>query len=270
MNEKLPILGVLLFSFISAYSLQAEDNLYKSVISTNQELNKVVGAVGSTKGSDCATPVATWEGAGFTNAEIKTIDIPTPTKPRAVVYTHEFDLSVVMLRDAGWNELMVRNSLARTSEIYSQCGIRIGKVKLVTVSSPNEKRGLTFSEEASSDVEMSIPDLKKPIIFLVSWISNTNHAAFAKNRTKLLNEKQYDTVWVSSYINSKDYKALRRKEYSTVAHELAHVLGNTGHVTKGHANILREGEVGGLAGDKITKEQCELFKKYPMMKKLQI
>ncbi|MEI8345942.1 MAG: hypothetical protein WCG27_00635 [Pseudomonadota bacterium] len=275
MKEKYRMLRpviLIIFIFIGASTSQAVDDIYKDLISTNKQINKIIPLVGSTKGCECPVPPASeekaWEDADFKDPKIKLIDFRLKTKPSSVVYTHEVDLSVVLLRDAGWTEEIITSSIAQTSEIYSQCGIRVGTVKLVTVTSPN-KIGVAFSEKSADELEMTIPDLKKPLIFLVGWIHNINSSAFARNRTRILNEKLYDGLWVSSYVNGHDYKKLRRKEYNTIAHELAHVLGNCGHVTKGHANILRH-VVGieGVTGTVITPAQCELFKKHSSVKKI--
>lgn len=206
-----------------------------------------------------------WSQAGFGHPEILSFSMQGSSNS-SVHFTHKLDLSLVMFRNADWTVEMVKASMTQAAEIYQQCGIRLDKATLVVVDAPEglvdidkiwEGRDLAIAER--------IPDLKKPIIYFVRSSQDGNNA-WANPKYFVKNKALQDTAWITAGVNSDSYKYIRDPEYSPIAHEIAHLLGNRAHVGWGINNIL-----GGRPNNtnaEITPEQCRDFKKYRAIKKI--
>jgi hypothetical protein len=205
-----------------------------------------------------------WTAAGFPNPAISTLNLSSENDP-SDKYTHEFSPSLVMFRNTGWNEDILKSSFSRVAEIYRQCGIRLGSAKLVMVNAPNS--WLDLDGDRDTKIAAMTPEqTDRPILYFLRSEIGAGRTAYAyrlgiEGYTPLL-----DTVWITNDINTASYKKLRDPKYSPIAHELAHILGDRSHIEGDEKNIL--GNSPETVNDQITKEQCDAFKRHPSMRKL--
>jgi len=139
-NMKMFILVSLLFS-LTSYS---QDSLYNSVNLTTHSLEVVnepiIEHCLSPDQSGTRSEEVLWREAGYENVEIKNITLDVSAfEVEGYDYppvTHEFEMDVVLVRDAGWSEDIIRERYSRVKEVFSRCGISLDEIKLVTVDGP--------------------------------------------------------------------------------------------------------------------------------------
>lgn len=256
------IVALVIFATVVPVHAENRDvtNLLKTFESINQSNFIQCGPVTDPGLSKDET--SAWITAGFRNPEIKSIDIRPTSDTAATTYTHEFDLSLVMFKGSGWSEELVRSSITRVSEIYRQCGIRVGKAKLVMIEPPNDWIDITLDRDR--ELAKMTPHMSKPTLYFVRS-SLEGYTAYAWDKSGCSRER-CDTAWITNDINSAAYKRYRDSNYSPIAHEIAHLLGNCDHIKNDSKNIL--GNSASTVNDQIMQDQCESFKKHESMRKL--
>lgn len=201
--------------------------------------------------------------AGFHNAQ----QISLSLKPRVssdIKYSHQIEITPIVFRDTSWTAEIVEVSLSRVAEVYSQCGIKILAPTLFLVDALNNKTDLTMEQE--QEVVNAMPLKQRPLIYFLNGFEDGSPAhAYGIDNCKDTPLK-CNSAWISRYVKSDYYKELRDPNYSPIAHELAHILGNRGHVSE-VKNILAD--TPDLVNDQITEEQCQAFKKFPTTIKIQ-
>ncbi|MBI3550683.1 MAG: hypothetical protein HY078_16725 [Elusimicrobia bacterium] len=205
-----------------------------------------------------------WANAGFGSPEVASLTLPPAASSARI--THELPLTLVMFRNAGWTPETVRATVERTAEILSQCAIGIRRVTLVVADAPESSPDIDAPGRGRDlRIGASIPPSEKPVVFFVGKTHDGN-AAWSFNRKYVelwrLDPRVLDTAWVSSEVLSASYRASRHPAYSPTAHELAHILGNRGHVEE--PNILSAFS----PNDRITEEQCGAFRAYELARRL--
>ncbi len=205
--------------------------------------------------------VAEWTRNQYYNPKAYSIEVVSPS---GVDYTHSFDARVVVFKDAGWNDLqIVADHFQRVSEIYSRCKIKLDEISLVVVDAGTR----TVTEDSTEHFARRTPAyFAKPVVYFMSQVSTRYHAyAWSGGEACANNSAKCNTAWISSFVNTQRYKSERDSQYSVVAHELAHIVGDFDHTHGIQGNILGEYQEGGA---KITAEQCRKFKTFPGMTEL--
>jgi hypothetical protein len=154
------------------------------------------------------------------------------------------DLDIVALQGSDWQPAAVRAMVNSAAQIFGQCGIALRKVSLHYLSAPERLRYFTL-ETAQSLVRARhyakptaylIADTRRPVPFDAEAFAPANSAA-----TPLLT----NTVWIR-----------RATPYPGVAlaHELVHVLTDSGAHSTQPANLMRDQTA--LENRKLTPAQC--------------
>lgn len=217
---------------------------------------------------DCAplTPPVSetqkWAAAGFGDPQITSINL-SPANALNKTFTHKLNLSLVMFRNTGWTSELIQTHLRQVGEIYAQCGIALGTAKLVIVNPPNNWIDITLSRD--NQIAEMTPNMSKPTLYFVRS-SQEGDAAYAWNKDNCDNESRCDTAWITNDVNAPSRRQLFSDKYNSVAHELAHILGNCDHVTDGSANLL--GNTVDKLNGTILPQQCNEFKKHKSVRKL--
>ena len=266
-KNRLFILVVFLFISFSAFGNEDWQHDAKDLVDSINSLNKH----GSQ--SSCPTPDTDpkpterekWLRAGFGNPSIDQLDATLPSSdPKK--FTHEIKLTMVLLRNSGWDKEQIKQRLTRVADIYSQCGIKVASAKLVTVDAPNGWVDVDYRvEKRDLKIATMTPTTDKPILFYVRS-SREGQIAYAWNQSKDQPPPLTNTAWLTSEINTAKYKKWRDPAYNTEAHELGHIFGDCGHNTDGSKNFLA-GDVA-LLNDKIQPKQCESMKKHNLVRPL--
>ena len=173
-------------------------------------------------------------------ASIAADHLGTPTTA-----THRLNLSVVHLEDSGWEPVRFLEILRQAARILSQCDIGVVGAEWVSLSTP--PRFLDFSTPVARELAAAVP-VRRPAIYLVR--NTLNRPAFQAEAIGRGNSRTRpeltDTVWIT--VGTRDPGI-------ALAHELAHVLMNSGEHSEEPDNLMR-GETSG-ANTKLSVDQCE-------------
>ena len=142
----------------------------------------------------------------------------------------KLDLSVVVLEESGWSGSKIASIIGRVDRILGQCNIRlrqVGEYKLRV--SP---RLLDF-DATTSHTLVNQTNIPKPIVFMVrDTLRDPAYEGEAFGRANSQYRKWLqDTVWVTASITDPDVG---------IAHELFHVLSNSGEHISELGNLMQE------------------------------
>lgn len=141
----------------------------------------------------------------------------------------ELRLTLAYLDGSGWSADTILAAIAQSARILRQCGVSLRQAELVRISAPDRYRH--FQTQVSRELARALP-LPKPAIYFV--VGTRQRPAFdaeaigrANSRTR---PELTDTVWVT-------YGA--RDLPIAIAHELAHVLMDSGEHSDDPGNLMR-------------------------------
>jgi hypothetical protein len=139
-------------------------------------------------------------------------------------------LEMVMMHDAGWSAERILEATKRAARILAQCEIRTTFVELTEVDGPARYRYLDtpVSRELARRVRLA-----HPAIFFVADTHNRpafDAEAIGRGNSRSRPEMT-DTVWIT---------AGTRDLPNVIAHELSHVLADSGQHSELSNNLMRE------------------------------
>lgn len=141
----------------------------------------------------------------------------------------ELRLTLAYLDGSGWAADTIVAAIAQSARILRQCGVSLRQTELVRISAPDRYRH--FQTQLSRELARTLP-LPKPTIYFVA--GTRQRPAFdaeaigrANSRTRL---ELADTVWVT--YGTRDLAI-------AIAHELAHVLMDSGEHSDDPRNLMR-------------------------------
>ena len=139
-------------------------------------------------------------------------------------------LELAMLRGTRWGPGVILDSVKRAAGILAQCGIRIELARLHEFDGPRRYRYLSTPDSSEFARRTG---LRKPAIFFVddtrmepAFEAESVGRANARSRPEMT-----DTVWITS--GTRDLPV-------ALAHELVHVLANSGAHSSLPRNLMRE------------------------------
>ncbi|MGH8673650.1 MAG: hypothetical protein ACREVG_05015 [Burkholderiales bacterium] len=144
--------------------------------------------------------------------------------------SHWLVLTVVQIEGSGWTRERALDAVRQTAAILAQCDVGIARVEWVRLAAPPSYRD--FFTPRSRELARLHP-VGRPAIYLVR--DTRNRPAFdaeaigrgnSRTRPELAN-----TVWIA---------ASARDAGIVLAHELAHVLMDSGEHSKEPGNLMRE------------------------------
>ena len=145
-------------------------------------------------------------------------------------FTHRLHLTVVHVEGSGWTRERALEALRETAAIIGQCGVILAGAQWLTLSAP--PRYLDFSAPAARELALRYP-VPRPAIYLVR--DTRSRPAFdaeaigrGNSRTR---PELADTVWIT---------AATRDAGIVLAHELAHVLMDSGEHSDAPGNLMRD------------------------------
>ena len=153
-------------------------------------------------------------------------------------------LELAMLRGTRWGPGVILDSVKRTAPIFAQCGIRLDRVRLHEFDGPRRYRYLSTRDSREFARRTDLP---KPVIFFVddtrmepAFEAEAIGRANARTRPEMA-----DTVWITS--GTRDLPV-------ALAHEVVHVLANSGDHSDLPGNLMREQTT--PFNTKLAREQC--------------
>lgn len=139
-------------------------------------------------------------------------------------------LTLAKLEGTGWGDDQILAAAREAGSILAQCGVALNTIELVRIGASERFRD--FATLASRELARAVP-LSRPVIWFVR--ATRQRPAFdaeaigrGNSRTR---PELTDTVWVT--LGTRDLGI-------AVAHELAHVLMDSGAHTDEPGNLMRE------------------------------
>jgi hypothetical protein len=152
-------------------------------------------------------------------------------------------LSIAVMSGTGWRVQEVRDAAKQAAGILAQCGIRTS-IDLYEFDGPKRYRSLFTPVSRDLARHLALP---KPTVFFVA--DTLNRPAFdaeavgrGNSRTR---PEMADTVWIVS--GARDLPVV-------IAHELAHVLGDSGEHSGEAGNLMRDETA--QDATRLTTGQC--------------
>ena len=148
----------------------------------------------------------------------------------AVTPTHRLRLEMVMMSGSGWTAERILEMTKRAAKILAQCGIRTTFAELHEFDGPERYRYLDtpVSRELARRAHLA-----RPAVFFVA--DTRNRPGFDAEAIGRANSRwrpeMTNTVWIT---------AQSRDPANVMAHELAHVLANSGEHSELPGNLMRE------------------------------
>lgn len=170
--------------------------------------------------------------------------MPLTQQAGAAAGAPTLDLTAVLIEDSGWSEAEAVTGTAKAVAILAQCGLHSGPLTLIRVSVPGPFRDL--SPQASRILAAWIK-AGQPTLYFVRNTRNRpafDAEAFGAGNTVTRPELTH-SVWITR-------QAADLPE--TIAHELFHVLANSGAHSDDRASLMHEDTAPGRRG--LTPLQC--------------
>jgi len=158
--------------------------------------------------------------------------------------SHQLSVAVVQVEGTGWTREQALAALREAATILAQCDVGVASVEWLRVSVP--PRYLDFSTPAARELAVAAP-VRRPAIYLVR--NTLNRPAFQAEAIGRGNSRTRpelaDTVWIT--VGTRDTGI-------ALAHELAHVLMNSGEHSDEPDNLMRDETSG--TNTRLSVKQC--------------
>lgn len=143
--------------------------------------------------------------------------------------SHGFKLTLAFLDGSGWTSEPILSALQESARILSQCGVAVASAELVRIGAPDRFRD--FHTPASRELARALP-LSKPAVYFVAGTRQRpafDAEAIGRGNSRTRPELA-DTVWVTR--GTRDLGI-------ALAHEIAHVLMDSGEHSDEPGNLMR-------------------------------
>jgi len=166
-------------------------------------------------------------------AQVTLIDRQTLTATELnapAIANHRLHLTLVRLEGTGWTRERAIGVVREAAPILAQCGVALERAELVNLSVP--PRYLDFSAPAARELARAFAVSRPAIYFVRDTRSRPAFDAEAIGRGNSRTRPELaDTVWIT---------AAARDPGVALAHELAHVLMDSGEHSEEAGNLMRD------------------------------
>ena len=153
-------------------------------------------------------------------------------------------LTLTLANIGGWNDAEITTAVSTAAGILAQCGVRITGAELLRIRVPASHRD--FHTPRSRELARALP-LRKPAVYFAAGtrqIPAFDAEAIGRGNSRTRPELA-DTVWIISGV---------RDPGIALAHELAHVLMDSGEHDNSPGNLMAEETAPG--NTRLTPAQC--------------
>ena len=165
--------------------------------------------------------------------------------PTVAQATHELRLTAHSFRGARWTNAVIEEALIDSARLLSQCEVAVVHAELRIVEAP--RRFHDYYTPVSRTL-LKVIDAPRPALFFVE--DTKNDPAFDAEAIGLANAKARpelaNTIWVAYGARDLPY---------AIAHELVHLLSDSGAHSHERGNLMRTETAPG--NDTLTAAQCE-------------
>lgn len=157
--------------------------------------------------------------------------------------THTLELRAVNL--GAWSDADIRSAVTEAARILAQCGVRTTRVDLLQVSAPVSHREFYTPRSRELARQLGLP---RPVVFFAAGTRQVpafDAEAIGRGNSRTRPELA-DTVWIAP--GARDLGIV-------VAHELAHVLMDSGAHEPEPGNLMAESTT--PQNTQLTAAQCQ-------------
>lgn len=159
--------------------------------------------------------------------------------------THVLRLTFAYFPAAGWNPPALVGAADAAAEILAQCSVRIATLELVALE--GERRIQDFSTPVSRELARRVPLARPAVYFVADTQQRPAFDAEAIGRSNSRTRPELaNTVWVTR--GTRDLGI-------SLAHELVHVLVDSGEHSRASGNLMRENTA--PQHTTLDPEQCD-------------
>jgi hypothetical protein len=147
----------------------------------------------------------------------------------ASVFSHELaPLTLVWVENAGWQLQALIKAVSDAARIYRQCGVRFGTVSIQLLRTP---RAMRYYDTANAIALMKAVTLTRPVAwFMRDTLQAPAFDAQAIGRSNVMpGSGLMNTAWMTSQLEHPGV---------ALAHELFHILANTGAHVPEKSNLM--------------------------------
>ncbi|MGE0631889.1 MAG: hypothetical protein AB7O96_05750 [Pseudobdellovibrionaceae bacterium] len=183
----------------------------------------------------------------------------------------KISLNFVVEEGTAWDKPgMMAEQLRKVSEVFSQCGVEIQAANVYRAQFRPEAQKMLRAGSLNSGPPPSVEMMKyismeRPIGILFGDENRETILATTRSMVDKLPSwaPQVDTVWLNQRAVKHFGEQAWKQNYTALAHELAHVLGNLDHTYTKDSNLMSSTFDQGIgkSGD-LTPGQCEAIRAF--------
>ena len=158
--------------------------------------------------------------------------------------SHELRLFLYVFEGGRWDRDVAVKAALEAASLLRQCGVALSSAELSIIKAPSRFR--YYATEASRELLRRLPVSKPAIFFVDDTLNSPSYDAEAIGRANAATRPELaDTVWVAH--GARDLPI-------ALAHELVHVLSDSGQHSEEPGNLL--GDATSPQSTRLTAEQC--------------
>lgn len=160
------------------------------------------------------------------------------------VLAYRLPLELVIVAGSGWSVDRIVAAARQAGAILGQCGIDVGPARLTELDGPSRFRFL--QSRASRELARRVNPGRPALFFVAETLQRPAFDAEAIGRSNSRTRAEMtDTVWITA--GTRDLPIV-------IAHELVHVLADSGEHSDEKANLMRDETA--PANVRLTEAQC--------------
>lgn len=217
-----------------------------------------------------------WPEADFEDARVRRIEPPEIYPDGVPDHQAALPLTVILLDKTNWTEERAIRQLRKTAAIFAACGIVLDDVRLARGRGPNGRHDIDMTTlYPGADMPADVVDFSArvpagepwPRVFLAGRLLGDTALARSYQQGAVRDEDlrrfpYMNTAWVAYRAH---WEERAEKEYSSLAHELAHVLCRCGHTGGDRRHLLHEKR--NFLGAAVLEEDCRRMQLSPLLRR---
>jgi hypothetical protein len=181
-------------------------------------------------------------------AHTRALDPPTLAADAPPGSTHRLQIDAVVMTGSGWDDDAILEAIRAAGRILAQCGVRLERAELYVFDGPDRYR--YYETRASRELVRRVRPAKPALFFVRDTLQRPAFDAEAIGRANSASRPELaNTVWVAA--GARDLPV-------AIAHELVHVLADSGAHVAMSGNLMRDETAPDATA--LTQEQCEAIR----------
>lgn len=188
----------------------------------------------------CSVALPVWSAQAIRVVDVTALELPRP--PGATAYT--LQLNLYMFKGTRWQAEDIVATLPQSASLLAVCGVAVTRAVLRVLEAP--QRFHFYSTPVSRELQREFQFAKPAVAFVEDTL---NHPAYDAETIGTANSatrpELANTIWVAYGAHDLAW---------TLAHELVHLLSNSGDHSEAPGNLMRAHT--SPANTALTAEQC--------------